>query len=96
MPSTFTSNLAIEKVEDGEQSGEWGNSLNVNFDTIDRALDGNIVIALDTDDTTYTLTTTDAELSDGNFSVIKFTGTPSAGVTVTISPNSVGKVYYII
>lgn len=96
MPSTFTSNLAIEKVEDGEQSGEWGNSLNVNFDTIDRALDGNIVIALGTDDTTYTLTTTDAELSEGNFSVIKFTGTPSAGVTVTISPNTVGKVYYII
>jgi len=96
MPSTFTANLAIEKVANGEESGEWGNSLNLNFDTIDRALDGSVNVAISSSDTTYTLTTTDATLSTGNFSVIKFNGSPSSGVTVTISPNTVGKAYYIV
>ena len=35
MPSTYTTNLGIEKIATGEQSGTWGTTTNTNFDLID-------------------------------------------------------------
>ena len=34
MPSSY-SNLGIEKIDTGEQSGVWGNTTNTNFDILD-------------------------------------------------------------
>ena len=38
MPSSFTTNLNLEKPAKGEQEGEWGDTLNANFDIIDTKL----------------------------------------------------------
>lgn len=38
MPSTYTSNLNLEKPADGEQEGEWGTTINSNMELIDAAV----------------------------------------------------------
>ena len=91
MPSTYT-NLGIEKIGTGEQSGVWGTTTNTNFDILDNAVSGVAAITL-TGDVTLSLSdgaTTDA----GNF-VLKFTSSLSSSVTVTIGPNDTEKVYVI-
>jgi microcystin-dependent protein len=93
MPSTFTSNTGIEKIGDGEQSGLWGQTTNLNFDIVDRALNGSVGIALS--GTTHTLTTSSGLLSDGQFAVLVFTGSLSAPNTVTIAPATAQKLYWV-
>jgi hypothetical protein len=94
MPSSYTSNLAIEKPANGEQVGTWGNTVNDNMDIVDRLTSqvGSIVLT----GTTYTLTTsTSGALSEGHYTLIKFTGTPGGTCTVTISPNNIQRIYTI-
>ncbi len=93
MPSTFTNNTGIEKIADGEQSGLWGQTTNLNFDIVDRALNGSVNIALS--GTTHTLTTSSGTLSDGQFAVLVFTGSLSGANTVTVSPNTAQKLYWV-
>jgi hypothetical protein len=93
MPSTFTTNTGIEKIGDGEQSGLWGQTTNLNFDIVDRALNGAGTITLS--GTTHTLSTTAGVLSDGQFSVLVFAGSPSGPNTVTITPNTAQKRYWV-
>jgi hypothetical protein len=93
MPSTFTDNTGIEKIGDGEQTGAWGQITNDNFDIIDRALNGSVSIALS--GTTHTLTTSDGILSDGQYAVLVFAGSPSGTNTVTIAPNTAQKTYIV-
>jgi len=93
VPSTFTNNTGIEKIADGEQSGLWGDTTNLNFDIVDRALNGSVEIALS--GTTHTLTTSSGLLSDGQFAVLVFTGSPSGTNTVTIAPNTAQKTYLV-
>jgi hypothetical protein len=93
MPSTYTSNNGIEKIGTGEQSGTWGDTTNINFDIVDRALDG--VGSISLSGTTHTLTTSDGSLSDGQYRVLVFGGSPSGTNTVTITPNDQGKFYLV-
>ena len=94
MPSSYTSNLAFEKPANGEQVGTWGNTVNDNMDIVDRLTSQAGSIALT--GTTYTLTTsTSGALSEGHYSLIKFTGTPGGTCTVTISPNNIQRIYTI-
>lgn len=95
MASTF-SNVGIELIATGEQSGTWGSTTNVNLQIIDRLTNG--VGAITLSGTTHTLTTTNsgaAALSDGQYSVLVFGGSPSGTNTVTISPNSIQHVYIV-
>jgi hypothetical protein len=94
MPSSYTSNLAIEKPANGEQVGTWGTTVNDNMDIVDRLTSqvGSIVLT----GTTHTLTTsTSGALTDGHYTLIKFTGTPGGTCTVTISPNNIQRIYTI-
>lgn len=93
MPSTYTTNTGIEKIATGEQSGTWGATTNINFDIIDRAVNGVGSIALS--GTTHTLSTADGSLSDGMYRVLVFGGTPSGTNTVTIEPDDAQKLYYV-
>ena len=93
MASTFTSNTGIEKIADGEQSGLWGQTTNLNLDIVDRSLNGSSDIVLS--GTTHTLTTSNGVLSDGQFAVLVFTGTPSGTNTVSIEPNTAQKLYFV-
>jgi microcystin-dependent protein len=94
MPSTFTTNTGIEKPDDGEQAGLWGNTVNLNSDILDRALNGVGFISLTT--STYTLTTSSGTLSDGQYDTVFFTGTPGVTVTVTVAPATAQKTYAIL
>ena len=93
MPSTYTTNGGIELIDTGEQSGTWGSTTNTNLQIIDRLTNG--VGAISLSGTTHTLTTTDGALSDGQFAVLVFGGSPSGTNTVTISPNDADHVYIV-
>lgn len=93
MASTYTANNGIEKIGSGEQAGTWGNTTNLNFDIIDRILNGVGTITLS--GTTHTLTTTDGTLSDGMYAVLVLAGSPSGTNTITVSPNDQDKVFIV-
>ncbi len=93
MATTYTDNTGITKPGSGEQSGTWGTTVNTNFDIIDRAL--NDVGAITLSGSTYTLTTNNGSLSDGQYSAIVFSGTLTADCTVTIDPNDAAKTYIV-
>ena len=46
MASTYTTNLGIEKIGTGEQSGTWGNTTNTNLDILDEAISGILTVTL--------------------------------------------------
>ena len=94
MASSYTSNSGIEKPAEGDQTGEWGDTVNTNMDIIDRAING--VGAITLSGTTHTLTTTDGTLSDGGYKVLVLGGSPSGTNTITISPNDQDKVYIVV
>ena len=94
MASTYTVNTGIELITNGEQSGTWGDTTNVNLEIIDRLTNG--VGAITLSGTTHTLTTTDGALSDGQFKVLVFGGSPSGTNTVTIAPNDQEKQYFVV
>ena len=94
MSETYTSNNGIEKPTPGTQEGEWGTTLNTNFDIIDRVLSG--VGSITLSGTTHTLTTTDGQLTDGMFKVLLLGGSPSGTNTITITPNDQDKLYFVV
>ena len=93
MPSQYTSSLGIEKIGSGEQAGTWGTTTNLNFDIIDRGINGAKSIAIS--GTTTTVTTTDGALSDGGHKFLTFTGALGAENIITIDPNDQEKIYII-
>ena len=93
MPSTYTTNNGIELIENGEQTGTWGDSTNNNLSIIDRLTTGIGTIPLS--GTTHTLITSNGVLSDGMYRVLVFSGTPSGTNTVTISPNTQQKFFIV-
>lgn len=93
MPSSYTLNTGIEKPADGEQSGTWGQTANLNFDILDRALNGVGTISLS--GTAHTLTTSDGSLSDGQYKVLVLTGTTTGTNTIQLTPTDSQKLYFV-
>ena len=93
MASTYTA-AGIELITDGEQSTTWGDTTNTNWELIEEMIGGVVSISLSS--TTYTLTTTDGASSNGRHAVVVFTGSPGGTCTVTVSPNDMQKVYFIV
>ena len=94
MASTYAVNTGIELIADGEQSGTWGSTTNTNLQIVDRLTSGVGSIALS--GTTHTLSTSDGALSDGQYKVLVFGGSPSGTNTVTVNPNDQSKQYFIV
>jgi len=92
MPSTYTGS-GIELIADGEQSGSWGQTTNTNLQIIDRMVSQAGSISLS--GTTHTLTVSDGTLSDGQYGVLVFGGSPSGTNTVTISPNDAKRIFIV-
>ena len=99
MASTYSTNLGIEQITTGEQSGGWGTTSNYNWDILDR-IRGYKSVAIS--GTTHTLLVQAAapadgasHVEDGNYPVIKLTGS-SGPATVTISPNTANVSYIFI
>ena len=64
MASTFTASSGLEKPGSGEQAGSWGETVNNNFDIIDRVSSGFLSLTLSS--TSSTITATDGTPSDGH------------------------------
>ena len=94
MASTYAVNTGIELIADGEQSGTWGDTTNTNLQIVDRLTSG--VGSITLSGITHTLTTSDGALSDGQYKVLVFGGSPSGTNTVTVSPNDQSKQYFIV
>tara|TARA_R110000772_G_scaffold50534_2_gene116207 strand:- start:895 stop:1755 length:861 start_codon:yes stop_codon:yes gene_type:complete len=95
MASTYTSNGGIEKIGIGDQANTWGPTTNLNFDIIDRLINGVGTIDLSSSGAAHTLPTTDGTLSDGMFRVLVLSGATEA-CAITISPNNAQKVYFVV
>lgn len=93
MASTY-SNTGIELIADGEQSSTWGQTTNLNWQIAEELTTGVVSVALSA--TTYTLTTSDGASSEGRHAVVEFTGSPGGACTVTVSPNTMQKLYWIV
>ena len=93
MPSTYTTNLGVEKPGSGEKSGTWGGLVNDNMDIVDRAINGAVSLTLV--GATSTLTTSDGALSDGQNKLLRLSGSPGGTHTITVSPNDAQKIYFV-
>ncbi len=100
MPSTYTTNLGIEKIATGEQSGTWGTTTNTNFDLIDTAVNGIVSITLSSAGNSGSpndLPITDGTASNGRNKFIEFTDGGDLGATayVQLTPNDAEKIVHI-
>jgi len=93
MPSSYSSNLLLELMADGENEGLWGDITNTNLEILGRAAGGvgNITLA----GTTHTLTVTQGTLSEGQYSTLVLGGSPTGTNTITISPNTVTRTFLV-
>ena len=100
MPSTYTTNLGIEKIATGEQSGVWGTTTNTNLDLIDQAVNGIVSITLPAagnSGSPNALNISDGSLSDGRNKFIEFVDGSDLGATayVQLVPNDAEKIVII-
>ena len=100
MPSTYTTNLGIEKIGSGEQSGTWDVTTNLNFDIIDQGINGAVSVTLATAGTSgspNTIDITDGTLSDGRNKFIEFVDGGDLGATayVQLTPNDAEKIVFM-
>jgi hypothetical protein len=92
MPRTYTTS-GVTLLGDGEESGVWGQLTNTNIQILDRMISQAGTISLS--GTTHTLTISDGVLSDGQYGVLVFGGSPSGTNTVTISPNDAKRTFVV-
>jgi hypothetical protein len=100
MPSTYTTNLGIEKIATGEQSGTWGNTTNTNLDILDQSIDGIISITLasaGSSGSPNSLPITNGAVSNGRNKFIEFVDGGDLGATayVQLTPNDAEKIVHI-
>jgi hypothetical protein len=90
MPSTYSTSLKLELIQNGEQSGIWGQTTNKNFNLLEQAIAGVLPLTLTGD---YTLTNLDGITDEARNAVINCSGLLGAPANV-IAP-SVQKTYII-
>lgn len=100
MPSTYTTNLGIEKIATGEQSGTWGNTTNTNFDLLDQAINGVVQVTLASAGSSGSptdLPINDGTVSDGRNKFVEFIDGGDLGGTayVRLTPNDAEKIVHI-
>lgn len=92
MASTY-SNLKIELIGTGDQSGTWGTTTNTNLGTaIEEAITGSVDVAFTSADVTLTLTNTNSSQAGRNLR-LNLTGTSGGARNLTV-PDI--KKYYIV
>ena len=90
MPSTYSSSLKLELIQNNEQSGIWGQTTNKNFNLLEQAISGVLPLTLTGD---YTLSSLDGIIDEARNAVINCSGLLGAPANV-IAP-SVQKTYII-
>lgn len=92
MASSYSTDLKLELMVTGENSGTWGDKTNSNLNLLQQAIAGYQSIALTSTNTTLAMT--DATISAARNAVIKFTGTLAANATVYVA-SGIEKTYTI-
>jgi hypothetical protein len=92
MASSFSTDLKLELMVTGENSGTWGDKTNTNLNLLQQAIAGYQSIALTSTNTTLVMT--DATISNARNAVIEFTGTITANATVFVA-SGIEKTYTI-
>jgi hypothetical protein len=91
MPSSYT-DLGLELMVTGENSGTWGDKTNTNLELIQQGFAGYQEVSIAGGAQTTALAVTDGTISNGRNAIIKFTGTITGNQVVTI-PDSIEKIY---
>lgn len=100
MPSTYTTNLGIEKITTGDQAGLWGATTNINFDIIDQAVNGILSLTLTSAGSSGSPTDIpidDGAVSNGRNKFIEFTDGGDLGSTayVRLTPSDAEKIVFV-
>lgn len=91
MPSTFSSNLRVELMADGEQSTVWGQKTNTNLELLEAAISEMATIA--TTGGSTTLTALDGADDESRKACLKITGVLVSNATIVIP--AVTKAYWV-
>jgi microcystin-dependent protein len=84
MASTYSTDLRLELVTNGEQTGTWGTTTNKNLGTLlEEAIVGQASITV-TDGATTTVSISDGATSDGRKAILVLTGTLTANRVVEV------------
>jgi hypothetical protein len=94
MASSYSTDLKLELMVTGENSGTWGDKTNTNLNLLQQAIAGYEAISIAGGAQTTPLEMTDATISNARNAVIKLTGTITGNQVVTI-PNGIEKTYII-
>jgi hypothetical protein len=94
MASSYSTDLKLELMVTGENSGTWGDKTNTNLNLVQQAIAGYEAISIAGGAQTTALVMTDATLSNARNAVVKLTGTITGNQIVTI-PDGIEKTYII-
>jgi|TARA_R110002126_G_scaffold13327_4_gene57997 hypothetical protein len=94
MASTYTSELRIEKIGTGEQSGSWGATTNTQYDMLEAAISGTVNVAFASDGND-TLTTANGADDEARHMVINLTGGSTLSATRNMVIPTSAKLYII-
>jgi len=83
MASTFSTDLKLELMATGENSGTWGDKTNTNLNLVQQAIAGYELVTITAN---TTLVMTDATISNARNAVLELSGTISSNSTVNV-PN---------
>jgi hypothetical protein len=92
MASSYSTDLKLELMVTGENSGTWGDKTNTNLNLLQQAVVGYQAIALTSTNTTLAMT--NATISDARNAVLEFTGVLAANATVYVA-SGIEKTYTI-
>jgi hypothetical protein len=92
MASSYSTDLKLELMVTGENSGTWGDKTNTNLNLIQQAIAG--YEAIDVASADVTLAMTNATISNARNMVLNLTGT-LAGTRVVNVPDGIEKTYIV-
>ena len=93
MASSYSTDLKLELMVTGENSGTWGDKTNTNLNLVQQAIAGYEAVTVSgTGDTALVMT--NAAISNARNAVIKLTGTITGDITVSI-PDGIEKTYIV-
>lgn len=82
MPSTYSTELRLEKQADGEGSATWGQKCNTVFEMIEDAIAGRAAVSMPAD-VNYTLTTANSATDEARMAILNI----ASGVSLTATRN---------
>ena len=100
MASTYSDNLRIELIADGEQAGSWGSTTNTNWGMIDAAVSSKATINITTDKTSGSpqdITISQGAIGTGTRAFIELTDNGDKGATqhFRLTPDNRERLIYI-